>query len=230
MLPEHNARIEQINTEHHGRFYRVIRGERKNVYPSASTVVGSMKGDGLNEWIARVGKERADEIKDRAAFRGSQLHMMAEQFLLGNNPMEIGEHIMPLPKYLFGKMKPAFQNISDVQLLERKVFTDSLGIAGTVDCCAAYNGIPSVIDFKTGRKETKREWIKGYFAQASIYTHAINEMWGLNVRNTVIIMGTETGVCQVFEDNPYSEENLEFIRSAKRNLYNELSRTRISGN
>jgi hypothetical protein len=51
-----------------------------------------------------------------------------------------------------------------------------------------YNGVPSIIDFKTAKKLKKREWIDDYFMQGAAYTLAHNEMFDSGIDQVAILM------------------------------------------
>ena len=69
-----------------------------------------------------------------------------------------------------------------------RLHSDILRVAGTVDCIAEYNGVLSVIDFKTSRKPKREEWIEDYFIQAFFYSAAFFEMTGALPEQIVILV------------------------------------------
>jgi genome maintenance exonuclease 1 len=75
-----------------------------------------------------------------------------------------------------------------------------LGIAGTVDCIAEYNGELAIIDFKTSKKPKPKEWIEHYFVQAVAYACMLYEMTGIVTKKLVILMACENGECVVYEE------------------------------
>jgi genome maintenance exonuclease 1 len=60
--------------------------------------------------------------------------------------------------------------------------------AGTSDAVGMFNGVESIIDFKTSKKIKKREWIEDYFMQGCAYALAHNEMFGTNIKQVAILM------------------------------------------
>ena len=70
--------------------------------------------------------------------------------------------------------------------------------AGTADCIADWNGIPSIIDFKTSRKEKKEEWIENYFLQATTYALMFEERIGICIPQIVILIAVDDQEPQVF--------------------------------
>ena len=65
--------------------------------------------------------------------------------------------------------------------------------AGTSDAVGMFNGVESIIDFKTAKKIKKREWIEDYFMQGCAYALAHNEMMGTEIRKVVILMVDREG-------------------------------------
>ena len=55
-------------------------------------------------------------------------------------------------------MRDTLSNINNIKCLETSLYSDTMGIAGQVDCIAeGYKGKLSVIDFKTSSKEREDE-------------------------------------------------------------------------
>jgi genome maintenance exonuclease 1 len=101
---------------------------------------------------------------------------------------------------LFKIAKTDLSNIDNIHGLETPLYSEYLGIAGTVDCIAEYNNELAIIDFKTSKKPKKREWIEGYFVQCAAYACMLYELTGLTVKKFVIIMTCENGECEVYEE------------------------------
>ena len=59
------------------------------------------------------------------------------------------------------------------------------------DCIAEYNGVPSIIDFKTSRYIKKKEKISNYFAQGAAYAIMWEERTGMVIPNVVVIMDVD---------------------------------------
>ena len=75
-----------------------------------------------------------------------------------------------------------------------------LGIAGTVDCIAEFDGELAIIDFKTSKKEKPRKWVDHYFVQCMAYACMLHELTGISVKKLVLIMACEDGDCVVYEE------------------------------
>jgi len=96
-----------------------------------------------------------------------------------------------ISKHLFRIIRPEIDKINNIYALEASLFSKQLGIAGTVDCIAEYNGELSVIDFKTSKKPKPKEWIEHYFVQAAAYACMFYELTNIPVKKLVILMACE---------------------------------------
>ena len=88
----------------------------------------------------------------------------------------------------FNRMRFLLGNIDNIVGTEITLYSDLLRVAGTADCIAEYNGIPSVIDFKTSRKPKKEEWIDDYYMQTFAYKLMFEEMTGVEIKQVVILI------------------------------------------
>jgi genome maintenance exonuclease 1 len=101
---------------------------------------------------------------------------------------------------LFYVAKPTLDRIDNIRALEGSLYSEFLGIAGTVDCIAEFDGELAIIDFKTSAKPKPRDWIEGYFVQCCAYACMLHELTGISVKKFVIIMACEDGECVVYEE------------------------------
>lgn len=186
--------LKQINSPE-GRTYETPDGKR---YPSITTVLSAIpeKKKSIAEWRARVGDEEANRISVQASRRGTRVHAMCEDYLNNWNPYS---RAMPVDIETFNSIKPILDdNITDVYAQECRLFSHHLGLAGTVDCIARYNGKLSVIDFKTSMKPKKAEWIDTYFMQESAYAVMWEELTGQPITQLVTIIAVDNHEPQVF--------------------------------
>ena len=145
-----------------------------------------------------VGDDVANYIARTAAHRGTKVHHMCEDFLNNNFDEETHKKNF-LPYVLFGQMKPVLmQKVNNILAQECGLYTDKYKVAGRVDCIAEYNGVKSIIDFKTSRKERNDEWNESYYIQASAYAEMFEERTGIEINQIVILVVTEDGVVQEF--------------------------------
>ena len=177
------------------RFYQTPEGK---LYPSITTVLQNRKMAGLMEWRKSVGDDVANYIARTAAHRGTKVHHMCEDFLNNNFDEEVHKKNF-LPYVLFGQLKPVLmQKVNNILAQECGLYTDKYRVAGRVDCIAEYNGVKSIIDFKTSRKERNDDWNESYYIQASAYAEMFEERTGIEINQIVILVVTEDGVVQEF--------------------------------
>jgi len=94
------------------------------------------------------------------------------------------------------------EKINNIAGTELVLYSKLLGIAGTADCVAEYNGILSIIDYKTKRKPQKEEWLEDPFIQATSYSLMFSELTGINVEQIVVLVSVENGTTQEFIRSP----------------------------
>jgi len=152
----------------------------------------------------KVGEEKANEITRKATARGTDMHSMTEHYLLNEDLPKVA----PMGDMLFKIAKPTLNKIDNIHSLEGSLYSKELGVAGTVDCIAEYEGELAVIDFKTSKAPKPREWIDGYFVQAAAYACMYYELTGVAVKKLVIIMACEDGECVVYEER----DKLKYMR------------------
>lgn len=182
-----------------GRFYFPPTGEK---FPSVTTVLGVQDKSGLEAWKARVGEEEAKRISIQAANRGSDVHLIAENYL--NNEVDYGKGRMPINVMTFNTLKPVLDaRVNNVYFQEAPLFSRKIKTAGRVDLIAEFDGQLSIIDFKTSRKPKKAEWIEGYFLQTAFYAAAFYERTGIPIKQGVILVMVDDDSPQVFTVNTY---------------------------
>tara|TARA_Y100000782_G_C10144766_1_gene248879 strand:+ start:239 stop:955 length:717 start_codon:yes stop_codon:yes gene_type:complete len=190
------------------RLYETPEG---NKYPSITTVLSVRNKKGLMEWRKRVGNEVANHVSRTAAARGTKVHHMCEDYLNNvkfNFPDKWEKHKKNfLPYCLFSQLKSVLSNIDNIYAQEAGLYSDKYKVAGRVDCIAEYNGVPSIIDFKTSTKERKEEWNEDYYIQGSAYAEMFKERTGIEISQVVILVVTEDGTVQEFIKDKYKYLN-----------------------
>lgn len=171
-----------------GRFY--ITPDDKQ-YPSITTILGAGDKPWLKEWRESMGEERAAAETKRAADRGTAVHDMVEKFLNNEEKPTAGhllEHIAE-----FNTLKLFLKPISNIITQESALWSDTLRVAGRVDCIGSYNGKLAVIDFKTSSGEKRSDQINDYYLQTTAYALMFQELYDIRIDDIVIIMSVERG-------------------------------------
>ena len=193
--------LERVDTDI-GRHY--LDSKNKPV-PSVTTVLSgtSKSKDGLIQWRNRVGEEEAERIIKQSTDIGTAVHEAIENYLNGKSWDNFEEtHDQLLAQKISAKfIKDGLKGITDIWGLEVGLLLDNL-YAGTADCVGEFEGIPTLIDFKTAKKIKKREWIEDYFLQGCAYANAHNVMFGTKIEQIVILMVDRNAIFQEFIVRP----------------------------
>ena len=194
--------LERVDLEI-GRHY--LDSNKKPV-PSVTTVLSgtSKSKDALIQWRNRVGEEEAERIIKQSTDIGTAVHEAIENYLNGkpwNNFEEIDDRTYIAKKISDKFIKDGLNGITEIWGIEVGLLLDNL-YAGTADCVGEYEGIPSLIDFKTAKKIKKREWIEDYFLQGCAYANAHNVMFGTKIEQIVILMVDRNAIFQEFIVRP----------------------------
>jgi genome maintenance exonuclease 1 len=195
------------------RYYTTPDGVR---LPSVTTVLGAKKKEAIMKWRKRVGEEEANRVSRKATSRGTNVHTLCERYL---NNEELGT-IMPDAKEMFLPLKPLLNRINNIHYQECALWSVQLGLAGRVDCIGEFDGVLSVIDFKTSKKVKKKEDIDDYFAQCVAYACMYEELIGIGIEQIVIIMAVEGSEPLLFVEKTenYLNTLLEYIKFYKQQV------------
>ncbi len=175
--------------------------------PSVTTALSKVGEAGLKFWKKRVGEAEANRVSGRALKNGNELHSIIENYL-GNNP--INEFKNEVSLKLFEQMKPELHKINKIRAQEVQLYSTKLGVAGRVDCVAEYDGVLSVIDFKSARKKKQKSWILKYYLQATCYSLMVEEITKIKIDQIVILISAEDGTVV-----PYIENRENYIQTLK---------------
>ena len=179
------------------RYYKVGDKDERQKFVSITSVISHFNKEKFASWRKRVGDEEADKITRKATSRGTDTHTLIEQYLKN---MDLNSDVLPISEHLFQVAVPALKRINNIYTLEGSLYSQYLGVAGTVDCIAEFDGELSIIDFKTSKQPKPRDWIDGYFVQCCAYACMLHELTGLSVKKFVIIMTCENGEVEVYEE------------------------------
>ena len=178
------------------RYYKIPDEDDLVKMVSITSVTSHFNKEIFVKWRKKVGNEEADRITKAATGRGTDMHTLTEHYLKNENLPEV----RPISDFLFKIAKGELNKIDNIYALEGPLYSKELGIAGTVDCIAEYNGELAIIDFKTSKKPKPRNWIEHYFVQCMAYGCMLYEMRDIPIKKLVIIMACENGECKVYEE------------------------------
>ena len=182
------------------RHYQTPNGS----YPSITTVLSIRGKEGIYAWRKRVGNEEANRITKRAVTRGTHFHSLLEQYFL-NEIDDLDTFCAtalsknPAVWYLFLEAVQVLEKkINNIYCIEDYLYSDEYKVAGAVDMIAEYDGVVSVIDYKTSNSDKKEEWIENYFIQGTAYAKMFTERTGIPCSQLVIFIMPDSGVPQIF--------------------------------
>jgi CRISPR/Cas system-associated exonuclease Cas4 (RecB family) len=201
------------------RYYTLPSGNKKLV--SITSVISHYKKDFFDNWRKKVGIEKANKITKKATSRGTDTHSLIESYLLNENLPSV----QPISEYLFKIAKPTINRIDNIHCLESSLYSEVLGVAGSVDTIAEFDGELAVIDYKTSKEPKPVDWIEGYFVQTMFYGMAFYEMTGIKIKKLVIIMTCENGECVVYEEQDtekYMKLVIKYIKKFVADKLNEI--------
>jgi hypothetical protein len=205
ILPQQFVESDIFTTEGEIRKYHI--GDK--VYPSITSVLSrtmdAEKSIILGDWQARVGEDGAEEIKQYATGRGDQVHTLIEKYILADPEfLNLYNSSSSKIKRLFNQAKDVLDDdVDNVRLLERPLYSKVLKIAGRVDMVSDYKNKISIVDFKTSTKRKIKSEITDYFIQKSFYALCFKELYGENIEQIVTLITTENGLkASVFVEDP----------------------------
>lgn len=207
-LPKHDViRIENES----GRFYQTPSG---NQYLSVTSFLSRFSDNSfLDTWIKNVGEEEAQRVSSRAARRGTAFHSYLEDTLLNKQP-SISNIIHA---HQFNQFIPIVSRINNIRAIEYYLYSDVLKLAGAVDCIGEFDGVLSIIDFKTSSRLKSKDEIENYWLQTTIYSLMVEEMYGIKIENLVVLISVDLQKPLVYTENrsKYFPKLAELLKQRK---------------
>ena len=183
------------HTDHGSRVYD-IAGEQ---LPSVTTILSRTKDQRkLDEWKAKVGEQRAEEIKNLSSRRGTAMHKFIESYLLQQgyeDLTEVGLEARPMANKVIER---GLAPVEEWYGTEVTLFYPGL-YAGATDLVCKHNGLDSIVDFKQANKPKRKEWIEDYYMQIAAYAMAHDHVHGSQIRQGIIMMCTPDLYYQEFK-------------------------------
>ena len=178
------------------RFYKKVDSDDAMNFISITTITSNYSKEKFALWRKKVGEDEANRITKAATTRGTQMHNLIEHYIENKELPKSA----PLPKLLFDVAKPELNKINNILGIEIQLYSEYFEIAGTADLIAEYDGVLSIIDYKTSERPKPREWIEGYFVQCTAYAVMLYELTGIMAKQLVIIMACENGEVEVYKE------------------------------
>ena len=215
---QHGIVLPQLTREttESGRKYFTPDG---NAYPSITTVLSIIGKEAIIAWRNRVGEEEANKVSRQASTRGTAVHKLAEDYV-DNKEDWRGKH-MPANIATFNSIRPVLdEKLDNVWMQEVFLYSDKLKCAGQVDCIGEWEGVLSIIDFKTSRRVKKKEDITNYFIQMCFYAAAFLERTGIAIKQAVVVMAVDDHEPLIFKVNTYDYlEHFIAVRKKYKEMY-----------
>jgi len=208
-----DLRIENIEGKRH---YVTPDGNR---YVSITTLLSNLSKAGIQKWRARVGEVEANRISTKASRQGTGVHSVCESYIKNEDGFLDGR--MPNEVEMFQSIESLLDKIDNVHVTEGALYSDELKLAGRTDLIAEFDGVLSVIDYKTSNKIKKKDWCESYFAQCAFYGIAYEELTKIPVPQVVVIIAVDKEHPQLFVEK--RDDWVDKIWEAKK-LY-ELNNT-----
>ncbi len=186
----------QITDEESGNRVYDFNGSR---LPSVTTILGKTKNQQfLKDWKAKVGEERAEQIKNHSSRRGTSMHKFLESHITGvgyDDLTEIGQEAKPMAeKVIEVGLTPVEEYYgSEVMLHYPGLY------AGSTDLVCVHNGMDTIIDFKQSNRPKKLEWIEDYYLQIAAYAMAHDYLHKSNIQQGIIMICTPDLYFQEFK-------------------------------
>ncbi len=209
----------QITDEESGSRVYDFNGSR---LPSVTTILGKTKNQQfLKDWKAKVGEERAEQIKNHSSRRGTSMHKFLESHVTGvgyDDLTEIGQEAKPMAqKVIEMGLTPVEEYYgSEVMLHYPGLF------AGSTDLVCVHNGMDTIIDFKQSNRAKRKEWIDDYYMQIAAYCMAHDYVYKSNIQQGIIMICTPDLYFQEFKFQGVELKQWKHKFLKRLDMYHEL--------
>ncbi len=184
------------------RYYRLA----DIVLPSVTTVLSSVKNEGLEAWRDSIGHDVANYIARTAAKTGTDFHRIAQDYL-SNKDTDLHRDML-YPFAHFDLIRDDLGRIDNIHALEATLYSTRLGIAGRVDIVAEFDGILSVIDLKSARRKKQLDILNTHAIQETAYAACWTERTGIPIKQIVTIVSCQNGMVQTVTNDPADFESV----------------------
>jgi hypothetical protein len=166
------------------RFYR---NEDGVFVPSVTTILEAYPKDAaFYQWLKNNGQD-SDELRDKAAERGTAVHSMTEAYDNGSEVSLLNDDGRPGWKLgewaMFERYVEFSQRFSPViKMNEQNYVSAELGYAGTIDRVMQVDGRLLLVDIKTSGSVWPAYWL-----QLAAYRRLLSEVGGVEVDGVAIL-------------------------------------------
>ena len=185
--------------------------------PSVTTILSATQSEekkaSLEKWKARVGQQEADNIKNQAATRGTNMHSHLEYHLNGQGLLDLSDEGRVARSMAQTIIDKGLGDLEEIWGNEVTLYYPDL-YAGQTDLVGIYQGRESIIDFKQSNKPKKDEWITDYYLQGAAYASSHDCIYNTKIEQTVILIATPDNFFQRFivNGNRFREFKWEWLR------------------
>ena len=167
--------------------------------PSVTTILSRTKDQSyLDKWKAKVGHEKAEQIKNLASTRGTAMHKYLDSYVRDKQRVDltpIGQEARIMAQKI---IEVGLTPISEYYGSEVSLYYPGL-YAGSTDLVCLYNGIETIVDFKQANRPKKEEWIEDYYLQIAAYAMAHDYIHGSTIEQGIIMVCTPDLYFQEFK-------------------------------
>ena len=182
----------------HGIRYYEIDGE---LFPSVTSILSIQSTERLEIWRKNMGAEVANYESRRSAERGKIFHQICEDYL---NNKDVYKHQNKVLSFaLFNMIKKHVDRIDNIYKIEQKLYSKKYKIAGRTDCIAEFDGLLSIIDFKTSNRSKSPDLLMIHSIQETAYAIMWEELTGMLIDQIVTLVSCENGETQIHVTKPH---------------------------
>jgi hypothetical protein len=234
-------RVRRIDTPF-GRAYAYGKGKDAILMPSVTTILGSESSPYLEELEAKIGKEELAKISQRAAFRGTAMHLFLENYFIcrqnggdgdkcllytqKKTPGDLREDGIADDRIAWGRdlfynfiHDDIFGQIKKILFTEQFMWSVSNLFAGTADfgfVRAIDDGLV-ISDFKSASGHRGEDVIKKYKKQLAAYVIAYEEINNKRITNAQVWLSSPEGMqIEILEGEELEQTKIEFLDLCKR--------------
>jgi hypothetical protein len=228
-------RVKRIDTPY-GRAYAYGKGPDAILMPSVTTILSSEPSQYLEDLEAKIGKEQLQKIGEKAAFRGTAMHLFLENYFIcrqnggdddkcllytqKKTPGELREDNIAEDRIVGGRdlfynfiHEGVFDRIKNVIFTEQFMWSLKYLFAGTADFGFVHTSDDEVIaDFKSASGHRGEEVVLKYKKQGAAYCLAYEEINNKPIKNFQIWISSPEGMqIEILEGEELEYMKKEFL-------------------